>query len=89
MYEEKKKLERKLIEEKAKISTQDKTKEEKELNELIENFLKFEKIDKMFLYRLISKIEVDKDKNIYIYFNFSKLSSVNEILTNCYECGKL
>ena len=56
------------------------TKEEKELDELIENFLKFEKPDKMFLYRLINKIEIDKDKNIYIYFNFSRLNSINENL---------
>ena len=30
----------------------------------------------MYLYRLINKIEIDKDKNIYIYFNFSKLNSM-------------
>ena len=54
--------------------------EEKELDELIENFLKLEKIDKIYLYRLINKIEIDKDKNIYIYFNFSKLNSINENL---------
>ena len=34
----------------------------------------------MFLYRLINKIEIDKDKNIYIHFNFSKLNSINENL---------
>ena len=54
--------------------------EEKELDKLIENFLKLEKIDKMYLYRLINKIEIDKDKNVYIYFNFSKLNSINENL---------
>ena len=52
----------------------------KELDELIENFLKLEKIDKMYLYRLINKIEIDKDKNAYIFFNFSKLNSINENL---------
>ncbi len=62
------------------MSTIDKTKEEKELDELIEKFLKLEKIDKMYLYRLINKIEIDKDKNVYIYFNFSKLNSINENL---------
>ena len=25
-------------------------------------------------------IEIDKDKNVYIYFNFSKLNSINENL---------
>ena len=34
----------------------------------------------MYLYRLINKIEIDKDKNVYIYFNFSKLNSINENL---------
>lgn len=47
-------------------------KNKKEINKKIENFLKLEKIDKIYLYRLINKIEIDKDKNIYIYFNFSK-----------------
>ena len=49
-------------------------------NLLIEEFLKLEKIDKIYLYRLINKIEIDKDKNVYIYFNFSKLNSINENL---------
>lgn len=34
----------------------------------------------MYLYRLINKIEIDKDKNAYIFFNFSKLNSINENL---------
>ena len=42
--------------------------------------MKLEKKDKIYLYRLINKIEIDKDKNIYIYFNFSKLNSINENL---------
>ena len=42
--------------------------------------MKLEKIDKIYLYRLINKIEIDKDKNIYIYFNFSKLNTINENL---------
>ena len=63
-----------------KLQTKNRTKEEKELDELIENFLQLEKIDKIYLYRLINKIEIDKDKNVYIYFNFSKLNSINENL---------
>ena len=73
-------LEQKLIGTEEKINTKYKTKEEKELDELIENFLKLEKIDKMYLYRLINKIEINKDKNIYIYFNFAKLNSIIENL---------
>ena len=80
LNEQKLELEQKLIGTEAKIESKIHTKEEKELDELIENFLKFEKPDKMFLYRLINKIEIDKDKNIYIYFNFSKLNSINENL---------
>ena len=51
--------------------------------------MKFEKPDKMFLYRLINKIEIDKDKNIYIYFNFSKLNSINENLDEFVKIEKL
>lgn len=80
LIKQKEELEQKLIGTDEKVATQNKTKEEKELDELIENFLKLEKIDKMYLYRLINKIEIDKDKNVYIYFNFSKLNSINENL---------
>ena len=80
LNEQKQALEQKLIETEDKIESKNHTKEEKELDKLIEEFLKFEKPDKMFLYRLINKIEIDKDKNIYIYFNFSKLNSINENL---------
>ena len=80
LNKQKQELEQKLIGTEDKIESKIHTKEEKELDELIENFFKFEKPDKMFLYRLINKIEIDKDKNIYIYFNFSKLNSINENL---------
>lgn len=79
MIKQKEELEQKLIGTEE-SSTKDRTIEEKELDELIENFLKLEQIDKMYLYRLINKIEIDKDKNVYIYFNFSKLNSINENL---------
>ncbi len=74
LMKQKKELEQKLIQIKEGNGYKNKIKEERELDKLIENFLKLEKIDKMYLYRLINKIEIDKDKNIYIYFNFSKLS---------------
>ena len=80
LMKQKEELEQKLIGTEEKCSTKDRTTEEKELDELIENFLKLEQIDKMYLYRLINKIEIDKDKNVYIYFNFSKLNSINENL---------
>lgn len=80
LMKQKEELEEKLIETEEKISTKNKTKEEKELEQLIEKFLKLKQIDKIYLYRLINKIEIDKDKNVYIYFNFSKLNSINENL---------
>lgn len=80
LIKQKEELEQKLIGTEDKINNKNKTKEEKELDELIENFLKLEQIDKMYLYRLINKIEIDKDKDVYIYFNFSKLNSINENL---------
>ena len=80
LNDQKKELEEKLSQTEEKMNNKNKAKEEKELDKLIENFLKLEKIDKIYLYRLINKIEIDKDKNIYIYFNFSKLDSINENL---------
>ena len=80
LNEHKKELEQKLSQTEEKMDNKNKVKEEKELDKLIGNFLKLEKIDKIYLYRLINKIEIDKDKNIYIYFNFSKLDSINENL---------
>ena len=70
LMKQREELKQRLIEEEDSIKN--KAIEEKELNILIENFLKLEQIDKMYLYRLINKIEIDKDKNVYIYFNFSK-----------------
>ena len=61
----------------------------KELDELIEDFLKLDKIEKIYLYRLINKIEIDKDKNIYISFNFSRLNSIAENLEECVQIEEL
>lgn len=81
LNEQKKELEQKLIGIEDKVKGKNRTKkEEKNLDEIIENFLKFERLEKLYLYRLINKIEIDKDKNIYIYFNFSKLNVINENL---------
>lgn len=80
LMKQKEELEQKLNKSEQNFNKKDNTKDEKELDELIENFLKLEKVDKIYLYRLINKIEIDKDKNVYIYFNFSKLNSINENL---------
>lgn len=80
LIEQKEEFEQKINQSELKLETKKATKEEKELDNLIEEFLKLEKIDKIYLYRLINKIEIDKDKNIYIYFNFSKLNLMAENL---------
>lgn len=35
-------------------------------------------VDKSYLFRLIDKIEIDKDKNGFISFNFASLNTINE-----------
>ena len=80
LNEQKRELEQKLIGIDDKLPSRNKIREETELDELIEKFLKLEKPEKIYLYRLINKIEIDKDKNIYIYFKFSKLNFINENL---------
>ena len=89
LNEHKKELEQKLSQTEEKMDNKNKVKEEKELEELIEDFLKLEKIDKIYLYRLINKIEIDKDKNIYIYFYLSKLNSINENLNEFIKIEEL
>ena len=42
-----------------------------EMNNLINEFLEMNEIDKSYLFRLIDRIEIDKDKNIFVSFNFS------------------
>lgn len=80
LNQQKQELKKKIIIEKDTIETKKYEEKKKQLDKLIDDFLKFEKIDKIFLYRLINKIEIDKDKNVYIYFNFSKLNSITENL---------
>lgn len=78
LIKQKGELEKKITITEEKINTKNNIKEKKKLDELIEKFLRLEHIEKMYLYRLINKIEIDKDKNVYIYFNFSKLNFINE-----------
>ncbi len=71
LTKQKEQFEQKLMKEQETVGIKNKEKEERD--EVIDNFLKFEPIEKIDLYRLIRKIEIDKDKNVYLYFNFSKL----------------
>lgn len=59
------------------------------LKKIIDEFLKMENIDKKILYRLIDKIEIDKDKNIFISFNFSGLNIINESIEDFTEIEKV
>ena len=78
LNEQKKELNQKLSQTEEKVDNKNRGKEEKDLDELIENFLKLDKIDKIYLYRLINKIEIDKDKNVFITFNFTPLNTLNK-----------
>lgn len=89
LNEQKKELEQKLIGTENKLQQKNKIKKEKELDELIEKFLKLEKIDKIYLYRLINKIEIDEEKNVYIFFSFSKPNSINENLNEFIKIEEL
>lgn len=51
---------------------------ETEIKEIIKGFLELKTINKTILYRLIQKIVIDKDKNIYIYFNFNSLNIISD-----------
>ena len=63
--------------------------EDKKLEKYITEFLSLEKIEKIHLYRLIDKIEIDKDKNIYIHFNFSKLEMISQNMDEFIEIEKI
>lgn len=45
------------------------------MNYLINNFLEMKELNKSCLFRLIDKIEIDKDKNTFISFNFKPLNT--------------
>jgi len=52
----------------------------KELDNIVAKILESQQIDKIYLYKLIDKIEIDKDKKEYIHFKFSNLNFINENL---------
>ena len=46
-------------------------------------------VDKSYLFRLIDKIEIDKDKNVFISFNFAPLNTINENIDEFIEIEKI
>lgn len=66
----------------------DKNDEEK-MNKIINEFLEMKEIDKSSLFRLIDKIEIDKDKNVFISFNFAPLNTINNNIDEFIEIEKI
>ncbi len=63
--------------------------DEEQMNKTINEFLEMKEIDKSCLFRLIDKIEIDKDKNIFISFNFAPLNTINENIDEFIEVEKI
>lgn len=63
--------------------------DEKHMNIAINEFLEMKKIDKSCLFRLIDKIEIDKDKNVFISFNFAPLNTINENIDEFIEIDEI
>ena len=77
LINEKSKLADRLQEFQGHQSTNNKS-DEKQMNKIINEFLEMKEISKSCLFRLIDKIEIDKDKNVFITFNFAPLNTINE-----------
>ena len=80
--EEKKELTEKQYDIKQKSRTikekEDENINEQEIKKIINEFLSMKEVNKVLLYRLINHIEIDKDKNIYIHFNFNHLNIISD-----------
>ncbi len=63
--------------------------DEEQMNNSINEFLEMKEIDKSCLFRLIDKIEIDKDKNVFISFNFAPLNTINENIDEFIEVEKI
>lgn len=63
--------------------------DEEQMNKTINDFLEMKEVDKSCLFRLIDKIEIDKDKNVFISFNFAPLNTINENIDEFIEVEKI
>lgn len=63
--------------------------DEEQMNKSINEFLEMKEIDKSYLFRLIDKIEIDKDKNVFISFNFAPLNTINENMDEFIEVEEI
>ena len=63
--------------------------DEEQMNKIINEFLEMKEVDKSCLFRLINKIEIDKDKNVFISFNFAPLNTINGNIDEFIEVEKI
>ena len=63
--------------------------DEEQINKVINEFLEMKEVDKSYLFRLIDKIEIDKDKNVFISFNFTPLNIINENIDEFIEIEEI
>ena len=63
--------------------------DEEKMNKIINEFLEMKEIDKSCLFRLIDKIEIDKDKKVFISFNFAPLNTINENIDEFIEIEEI
>lgn len=63
--------------------------DEEQMNKAINEFLEMKEIDKSCLFRLIDKIEINKDKDVFISFNFAPLNAINENINDFIEIEKI
>lgn len=62
---------------------------EEQMNKIINEFLEMNELNKESLFRLIDKIEIDKDKNAFISFNFAPLNTINENIDEFIEIEEI
>ena len=60
-----------------------------QIDNVINEFLNMEHISKATLFRLLEKIEIDENKNVYVFFNFSKLNIINNSVNEVISLKKL
>ena len=63
--------------------------DEEQMNKIINEFLEMKEVDKSCLFRLIDKIEIDKDKNVFISFNFAPLNTITENIDEFIEIEEI
>ena len=71
------------------LEAEKKREDDNELDNIINEFLSMKNISKWMLFRLIDKIEIDENKNVYVYFAFSKLNILNESINDVISLKEL